>query len=88
MNMAQAFEIPQPLKTAKAGAASGVVVHAGKGWASLPIPEYIGDANGGVYRYTPDIGPSSTGSPASDAEGRALGQIVTIQRLSNRREKR
>src|SRR6476660_7394600 len=36
MNMAQAFEIPQPLKTAKAGAASVVVVHAGKGWASLP----------------------------------------------------
>ena len=35
MNMAQAFEIPQPLKTAKAGAASVVVVHAGKGWASL-----------------------------------------------------
>jgi RHS repeat-associated protein len=42
------------------------------------IPSYVGDANGGVYRYTPDISPSSTGSPSSDAEGRALGQIVTV----------
>ena len=30
---------PQPLKTAKAGAASVVVVHAGKGWASLRVAE-------------------------------------------------
>jgi hypothetical protein len=42
------------------------------------IPSYIGDANGGVYKYTPDIGPSSTGSPFSDADGRTSGQITTI----------
>ncbi len=45
---------------------------------SRSIPSYIGDANGGVYKYTPDIGPSSTGSPSSDVEGRAAGQVTTI----------
>ena len=39
------------------------------------IPSYIGDANGGVYRYTPTLGGSS---PSSDDEGRALGQVTTI----------
>jgi RHS repeat-associated protein len=39
------------------------------------IPGYIGDANGGVYKYTPNI---DSGTPESDGIGRAEGQIVTV----------
>ncbi len=47
MNMASAFEITQPLKTAKAGAASFAVLQTEKGWASL-------------HRETSRLSPSSS----------------------------